>query len=244
MEISKWLEEWTKSPFHYILNEGKDETLTASFMENLTKELKLKKGSNILDLACGDGKYSIILNKLGYNLTGIDTSINRIAQAKKFENDSLRFEVADMRETLPNEKFQLVLNLFTNFGFFDDEKDNLKVLNSIREMLDKKGILVLDYLNIAKEIEHLVKKETKEVANVKFEIIRKNEKNTLSRSVSFGRNGRHYSYAEKFQAYVLKDFEKLMKDAKFTIKATFGNYDLSKFDAKKSERLIIVAEKK
>jgi ubiquinone/menaquinone biosynthesis C-methylase UbiE len=43
----------------------------------------VKKGSDILDVGCGDGYGSYLLNKAGYGVTGVDLSVEMITHAKK-----------------------------------------------------------------------------------------------------------------------------------------------------------------
>src|SRR5690606_34846729 len=99
------------------LYQNRDEEEAAIFIEKLIAVTELKKGAKILDLACGKGRHSIQLNKLGFNVIGIDLSVNSIARAKKYENETLRFAVQDMREAIAGEKFDAIFNLFTSFGY-------------------------------------------------------------------------------------------------------------------------------
>jgi SAM-dependent methyltransferase len=95
----------------------------------LTISMFLMVGA-FLDLACGKGRHSIYLNQLGYKVTGIDLSEQSIAHAKQFENNTLSFEVHDMTQAYP-ETFDAVFNLFTSFGYFEDERSNLEQLSSL-----------------------------------------------------------------------------------------------------------------
>lgn len=66
------------------------------FMDNLTL-LNLPEKAKVLDLACGKGRHAIYLNKLGFDVLGVDLSENSIAEANKNANESLHFEVHDMQ---------------------------------------------------------------------------------------------------------------------------------------------------
>ncbi|MGB1309467.1 MAG: class I SAM-dependent methyltransferase, partial [Oceanihabitans sp.] len=91
----EWFASWFDSPFYHILYKDRDYTEAQQFMDNLTQYLNLPEKGKILDLACGKGRHSIYLNKLGYQVTGVDLSENSIAHAKQFENESLHFKVHD-----------------------------------------------------------------------------------------------------------------------------------------------------
>ena len=76
---------WFNSDYYHILYKNRDKKEAEFFINNLIKKLKIKKGSKILDLACGVGRHSFYLNKKGMNVIGIDNSENNINNAKKIE---------------------------------------------------------------------------------------------------------------------------------------------------------------
>jgi cyclopropane fatty-acyl-phospholipid synthase-like methyltransferase len=113
----------------------------------LTDFLKLEKNSKIIDLACGKGRHSVYLNKLGYNVLGLDLSEQSISYDKQFENDSLKFRVHDMRNRIETEPVDAVFNLFTSFGYFETEEEDKSVFRSVSDALKNEGYFVLDFLN-------------------------------------------------------------------------------------------------
>lgn len=243
MEKSEWFEEWFDTPFYHILYQNRNESEAAAFIQKLMGTLALDKGANILDLACGKGRHAVTLNKLGYKVIGSDLSVNSIAQAKKYENDDLRFIVQDMREPLANKTFDGIVNLFTSFGYFDEKTDNLKVLESCNVMLPSKGTLVIDFMNAIFVSENIVEKETKTLEGITFDITRRYDGKHIFKTISFSHLGNSYSFTERVQALKKVDFEELLAQADFTIDHIYGNYNLDGFDAKTSDRLIIVAHK-
>ena len=81
--------------------------------------------------------------------------------AKLFENETLKFDVHDMRNSIANHSFEIIFNLFTSFGYFDDYSDNEKVIESIYSMLSSQGKLVIDFMNSEKAVNNLVLEESK-----------------------------------------------------------------------------------
>ena len=113
-KTENWFVSWFDTPYYHILYKDRDYSEAQLFMDNITNYLNLPEQAKILDLACGKGRHSIYLNQLGFDVTGADLSENSILEAKKAENDTLHFEVHDMR--IPFEdKFDAVFNLFTSF---------------------------------------------------------------------------------------------------------------------------------
>ena len=153
-------------------------------MQNITSFLQLPKTAHIADVPCGKGRHAIYLNSLGYKVTGGDLSENSIAYAKQFENDRLHFEVWDMRQTFQN-KYDAVFNLFTSFGYFDDDNEDLAVLKAMKTGLNDNGVLVLDFLNVIKTKNELVAVELKEVDGIEFHIKREIKDGFILKHISF-----------------------------------------------------------
>lgn len=208
-------------------------------MENIVHYLNLPEEAKILDLACGKGRHSIYLNQMGFDVTGVDLSENSINEAKKFSNEKLHFTVHDMREPCP-EKYDAILNLFTSFGYFELEGDNLKTLKAIHESLTDYGFAVIDFMNVYTVIDNLVASEVKTVEGIDFHIHRKVVDGFILKEIDFQDNGQTYHFTEKVKALTLEDFEQMMEEAGIYLLDTFGDYKLKKFHKKESERLIML----
>ena len=94
---NSWYASWFDTPYYHILYKDRDYEEAQAFMDNITQYLNLEQGAKVLDLACGKGRHSLYLNKLGYDVTGADLSANSIAEASKYENKTLHFRIHDMR---------------------------------------------------------------------------------------------------------------------------------------------------
>ena len=240
-EKENWYSSWFDSPYYHILYKNRDTTEATLFMKNLTSFLKLEKNSRILDLACGKGRHSKTLYKLGYNVTGVDLSAASIASAKKFEQAGLHFQEHDMREPL-DQKFDAVFNLFTSFGYFEDENDNYKTIKAIVSQLKETGYGVIDFLNVEVTKAQLVNEEVKNIDGITFIIKRQLLDGYIVKNISFEDGGTPYSFTEKVKALTLEDFTGYLEKAGAKIKVIFGDYSLSPFNVNSSERLIIICK--
>lgn len=243
MRKTEWFADWFDTKYYHILYKNRNESEAQQFIQNLTSKLDLPKGSKVLDLACGKGRHSITLNALGFNVTGLDLSPSSISSAQKHAKEGLNFDVHDMREVYPS-KFDAIFNLFTSFGYFDSVDANEKVIQSIHQMLNKEGILVIDFMNASKVIQNLVPKEVKNIEGITFNIARSYDGQHIFKTIEFSDQGKEFSFTERVQALEFVDFERLLLHNKFEILSTFGNFDLDQFDPEKSDRLIVVAQKK
>ena len=236
---SNWYASWFNTPFYHILYKERDHTEAETFMHNLTNYLNIPEGGKILDLACGRGRHAIYLNSIGYDVTGVDLSEKSIAFAKQFENETLHFAVHDMCKPY-NQKFDAVFNLFTSFGYFDKDEDNLRTIKAIKADLNEFGFGVIDFMNSDFVIKNLVPQETKRIEDIEFKLERYVDNNHIIKDISFINNNSEYKFQERVRAFSLNDFEQLFEEAEVDLLDIFGDYKLSKFDANESSRLIMI----
>ena len=120
---------------------------------------------------------------------------------------------------------------------------NHKVLNSVHQMLNENGILVIDFMNCEKVIDNLVLEEKKTIDNIDFFITRRFNGSHIVKDINFSDNGNNFSYSEKVRAFNLLDFEGLLVSNGFKITNVFGDFGLNNFNHSTSDRLILVAQK-
>lgn len=239
----KWYQNWFNSPYYHILYQNHNNKEAEFFIDNLCSFLNPPHGARVLDIACGRGRHSVYLNRKGYDVTGIDLSHSNIEHAKQFENDRLHFFEHDMRHLIYINYFDVALNLFTSFGYFETEKDHLNALTAFRKCLKDSGILVLDYLNTNKIIRNLKNKETKTVDEISFDITREVKNRKIIKRIAFEANDREYQFQEEVEAFYASDFERLFRLSGFEIVHRFGDYGLQPFEPATSDRLIFICKK-
>jgi SAM-dependent methyltransferase len=122
----------------------------AFFLHGLLSYLEYKNNDRyrkILDAPCGYGRISKVLARIGYDVTGVDIS-EKFIDIARTECKQCKFMVADLRE-LPfeNESFDVVLNIFTSFGYFDTDEENEKVIKEASRVLRIGGLFILELIN-------------------------------------------------------------------------------------------------
>ena len=234
-----WYTSWFNSPYYHILYKDRDYTEAGRFMDKLTDNLQLEKGSKILDLACGKGRHSIYLSELGYDVTGADLSPKNIEAAKKYERPGLRFVIHDM--CLPFlEKFDAIFNLFTSFGYFESPNDNLRAIRAMKQSLAPEGLAVIDFMNVNYVANNLVAEEVKTIDGIEFKIRRTIRDNYVVKTIVFSDQGKEFKFEERVAAMTLDTFKAYFEIAEVKLLKTFGDYELSDFNPQTSERLILV----
>lgn len=236
---SSWFASWFDTPYYHILYKDRNYREAQIFMDNLTHYLNLPEHAKVLDLACGKGRHSIYLNQLGFTVLGVDLSENSIEIASKNANETLHFQIHDMREPF-EEQFDAVFNLFTSFGYFDNDEDNLKTLIAIKESLSDYGFAVIDFMNVPFVLDNLIAEETKTVDEINFHLKRYLKDGFIIKEIDFEDKGKKFHYEEKVRALTLDDFTKMMDEAGIYLLDTFGDYKLKKYHKNTSERLIMI----
>jgi len=239
----EWFEEWFDSPYYHLLYRHRDLDEADRFIDRLTTHLRIPAGARVLDLACGRGRFSIHLAKEGFRVMGVDLSAQSIEKAQAFAHERLEFHTHDMRLPFRKEYFDYVFNFFTSFGYFHDEADELQTLQSVSANLKEEGIFALDFFNSNYVIQNLLGRETKTIGDLTFEIEKKIEGRQVTKDIRFEDQGQRHFFRERVRLFQYEDFERLFRAAGLSIFQTYGDYQLGAFDAQRSPRLILLAQK-
>jgi len=235
----EWFEHWFDTPFYHILYDYRNDDEARHFMTNLVDHLKLDKDNKILDLPCGKGRHAVFLHEKGFQTTGADLSENSISYAKQFEKEGLNFEIHDMRNPLMGD-YDAIFNLFTSFGYFNQESTNIQVLKNFKSALRPGGHIVIDFLNLERVIQNLVPEQFISKKGVDFIIKKRVSDNFIIKTIDVKHNDQVHHYIEKVQALDLDKMKLFAKAAGLEIQEIFGDYDLNPFHKSHSERLILL----
>ena len=108
---------------------------------------------NVLELACGTGSHSFMLEKYGYDITATDYSIDMLAQAQKkakASDSKVKLRLQDMRELEePQQPWDAVICLFDSIGYVATNESIIKVLNGIRHQLRHGGLFIFEFWHAA-----------------------------------------------------------------------------------------------
>jgi SAM-dependent methyltransferase len=192
----------------------------------------------VLDLACGTGRHTVALRRLGLRALGADLSLTLLAQRR-----GLPRVAVDMR-SLPFRagSFDWVLNFFTSFGYFETERENFQVLEEIVRILAPGGRFLIDIMNSDLTRRRLTPRETRDRDGRRVEIERwydaaSRRINKRIRVRTPGRGCR--TFLESVRAYRQEEVAMGLHWAGLEVDALFGNFRGEPF-TDDSERLIFV----
>ncbi len=244
IDKNDWFETWFDSPYYHLLYKNRDHQEAELFLDTLINYLKPLPDARILDVACGKGRHSIYLNKKGFFVTGFDLSQDSILYNKQFENEKLNFYLHDMREVFRSNYFDIVLNLFSSFGYFEKERDNIRCLIANATTLKAEGVFVFDYFNAYKIRKYGNATSNKLIEGIKFHIEKFIDGHFIRKKISFRDKECNFNFEEQLILTDKNELEKYFITAGLEITECFGNYKLDPFDEKTSDRLILLAKKK
>jgi len=241
-EANNWFKTWFDSPYYELLYKNRDEKEAKLFINKLINFLSPKEDSYFLDLCCGKGRHTKYIHSLGYKIDGTDLSKRNINYLQKFNNKKIHFFQSDMRENYSINQYDYILNLFTSFGYFDTEKDDLLVAKQIYKSLKNKGVLIIDFINMKKALIKIQKNEIKKINNIIFQIEKHYDNQFLYKKIEFTDSKKKYSFTEKVKILYENDFKAIFQKNNLQLVETFGDYNLNKFN-NNSDRLIMVFKK-
>lgn len=240
MKQQEWFKDWFDSPYYSILYSHRNIQEAQQFIDTLVNFLLNQKlitqGCTWLDTACGSGRHAIYLAKKGFQVTATDLSPNSIAKAIKNSQDivNIRFLISDIRTPL-NQRFDVVSNLFTSFGYFAQDKDNFQVLQNL--IAQSKNLVVLDYLNADYVLKNLVTEERIQKEYITFHITREVIENTVLKTISFQDGGIQHTYQEQVKLYTPQQLISFFEQQNAQVIAYWEDYNMNT----QGNRCIIIA---
>ncbi|HEV8237891.1 MAG TPA: class I SAM-dependent methyltransferase [Thermoanaerobaculia bacterium] len=240
-----WYKQWFGEEYLELYahrDEGEAER-DADFVESLFGG---RRPRAILDLACGAGRHTAALRRRGHRVLGVDLSLVLLAQPPPLPRVA-----GDMR-CLPfaEHAFDWVLNFFTSFGYFENERENFQVLAEIARVLPLGGRCLLDLMNLDATLAGLKEYEQREDGGRCVEIRRwwdPQQRRVNKRIRIAGRDetkagGDARTFLESVRAYTLDEVTMGLRWAGLEVEATFGSFAGEAY-GRDSERLILVGHR-
>jgi ubiquinone/menaquinone biosynthesis C-methylase UbiE len=108
-------------------------------------ETVIARGGQILEIACGTGRITLPLAKIGAKITGLDLSpaMLQVARQKSAGLDQIRWVEASMRQFDLGEQFDLILSPGHSFQFMLTAAEQLECLETLKRHLAPGGTLIL-----------------------------------------------------------------------------------------------------
>jgi SAM-dependent methyltransferase len=236
-----WFEEWFGEDYLRIY-QHRDESEAERVIDLIAAHMRGREIEAVLDLACGAGRHSKPLCERWWTV-GLDLSSALLRVARREAPDA-PYVRADMRE-LPfaEESFDLVVNLFTSFGYFEEDSAHARVLAGVGTVLRPGGALVIDFLNASQVRRNLVAYDERVENGITIEqhrIISPDDR-FVEKTIRLRERGREY--VERVRLLSAGDLERMLGVAGFEVVHCFGDYAGARW-SENSPRTILFASRK
>jgi ubiquinone/menaquinone biosynthesis C-methylase UbiE len=220
---------------------------TAQEIAGVMTMLNLPPGARILDLCCGQGRHGVPLARAGYRVTGLDLSPYLLEQAQSSSqraNVDISWVQGDMRRLPWQGRFDACLNLFTAFGYFEEDAENQEVLDQVCQILKPGGQFLLDVSNRDYHLLRLYPSTWQRTgkALILEETFFDPATCRFSTTFTWVEGEKRESLTHSVRHYTAPELRSMLQRAGLVPTATFGGFDGSELDLD-SRRLIIVAYK-
>jgi ubiquinone/menaquinone biosynthesis C-methylase UbiE len=242
--------EWWRKYFSddYLKLYRHDELESSREAEAVIRMLQVEPGEKILDLACGFGRHSLVLAQKGLMVTGYDLSESFLTRAKRMAdslNVQLELQQGDMREIPYEQEYDAVINMFTAFGFFESEDEDLKVLKGVHRALKPGGQFLMDVVNREYAVQiSIPRRWTREnhaymLEERFFDFFRSRLEMTNQLILP---NGEMKEANYSVRLYTLTEMLDLFNKANLVLTDVYGDFSGALYNAQ-SPRMILVAQK-
>ncbi len=223
--------------YHYVDYRGQTE-----FFLHLIEQFNKSGNNNILDIACGTGTHADLLQKKGFDVTGIDLSSDMLDQAKK-KNEFVEFIEGDMKTMKPKKQYGVVLCFFNSMLYNTNREEMVNTLINVYSCLHKGGILVFD--TVDKSIGEEDSDEEYSYSDDNLDIIFKPhwvyKKNIMKLEIDFTLNLEVMHDTHLMGAFSLKELEEIAEQVGFEVMVLNRNFD--RIEAAEGKHAIFVCKK-
>ena len=220
--MPEWFEEWFNEDY-LALYPHRDDADATRLIGLLRSALPWTPGWRVLDVACGPGRHARAITSAGARCFGLDLSMALLRRARAVTGIPLIR--ADMRRIpVRPHSMDLALNLFTSFGYFDDDRHHRAALREMVATVRHGGWFAMDFLNAPRVRAALVPSESTTLGSTQVEVARAvTQDGRFVRKSIRAADGR--TWEERVRLFEPAELESLLEEAGVDVSARFGDYD-------------------
>ncbi len=240
-----WYHDWFNHEAYELVYRHRDDQEAERVVALIEQVVHPEPACTILDVGCGRGRHARALARRGYRVTGIDVAERALQLARErteAEGLKVQFVLHDMRQPFCTGCFDGVVNLFTAFGFFEEEADHLRALQAMAQALRSGGWLVQDFFNADYLARYLVPSDHFTCDGIEITQERWLENGRVNKRIRLRHKETETVFCESVRLLRLEDFRRLYVQAGLEIQDILGDYEGRPFTPE-SPRLILYARK-
>ncbi|MGM0405475.1 MAG: class I SAM-dependent methyltransferase [Thermoplasmatota archaeon] len=218
---------------------------TSQQVDKIVEILDLNVGDKILDLCCGVGRHTLEFARRGYEVTGVDLTEKYIEKGErkaKKEGLDAEFVKSDMRDFRRENTYDAAINFFSSFGYFNDERDNFKVIENVHTSLKSSGKFLIDVMGKKVMAREFTQKGEGRLDDGYFIEERdiKGDWDLLENKWTLIKDDQVHKGTFYIKIYSAQELKEILERAGFTNIDIYGDLERSEY-GEKAERLIAVA---
>lgn len=233
--------------FEPVLFNQQRQSRARAEVDRVEKLLQIEEQARILDLCCGSGRHSLELSQRGFDVVGVDRTTAYIEKARlEAEKRGLdaAFVVGDMREYCAPNSFDIVMNLFGSFGYFEDPGDDRKVLENMYASLRAGGRFLIETQGkeiLARDFQEKDWGEEGDLLVLSEKKVSQNWGCIETRWIVI-RGTERFEHQVSVRSYSAVELSSLLASCGFPKVRVYGSLDGTKYD-QAAQRLVVVGYK-
>ena len=244
-----WWKEYFGQDYLLLYSGKRDKEKSAKQVDFIEKALGLSQGARILDLCCGYGRHSLELSRRGYLVSGLDLSelfLHMAREEAEAEGIKVNLVRADMRQIPFKKNFDALINIFTSFGYFEEEEENQAVLNEIARVLREGGRFLFEAANRGFFPGRFKRTIVDDYPDRQLKVVHHNKAfrnyRKLQTRIELLHKGESREYFRSVRLYDLQEFSPMLEAAGMKVLEAYGDLKGSPYK-KDSPRLCVLSEK-
>lgn len=220
----------------------------AEFILSILRENKITEGL-LLELGCGTGKLMTLLGKAGFDMIGVDNSVDMLQIAREKTSLEFLYLLQDMREFELYGTVKAVVSVCDSINYITDKEDLKEVFRLVNNYLDPEGLFIFDFNTIYKYKnvigETVIAEDRDDVSFIWFnEYDEESHLNDIDLKVFVQEEGDVY---RKFQeehiqrGYSLEEIKQLLEESGLVFLQAYDEYSNQEVRTD-SERIVVVAQ--
>ena len=220
----------------------------AQFILNLLQDRKITEGL-VLELGCGTGKLMSLLGKAGFDMIGVDNSVEMLQIAREKTSQDFLYLLQDMREFELYGTVKAVISVCDSVNYITKKEELRKVFQLVNNYLDPEGLFIFDFNTEYKyrELigETVIAEDREDVSFIWFnEYDEDSHLNDIDLKVFVQEEGDIY---QKFQeehiqrGYTLDEIKQLLEESGLIFLEAYEEYTMQA-PQQDSGRIVVVAQ--
>ena len=220
----------------------------AQFILNLLQDRKITEGL-VLELGCGTGKLMSLLGKAGFDMIGVDNSVEMLQIAREKTSQDFLYLLQDMREFELYGTVKAVISVCDSVNYIIKKEELRKVFQLVNNYLDPEGLFIFDFNTEYKYLELIgetvIAEDREDVSFIWFnEYDEDSHLNDIDLKVFVQEEGDIY---QKFQeehiqrGYTLDEIKQLLEESGLIFLEAYEEYTMQA-PQQDSGRIVVVAQ--